>query len=76
MWNKGSIFAHFDGNLNTDSFIELLEEHLLPERRILSAALSSSINTPSIGVGGRRPGSLNRGGTSSCYLHTHLASME
>ena len=30
VWDEGSIFAQFDGHLNTDLFIELLEEHLLP----------------------------------------------
>ena len=30
VWDEGSVFAQFDGHLNTDLLLELLEEHLLP----------------------------------------------
>ena len=36
VWDQGSIFVHFRGHLDSDSFIALLEEHLLPEKENLA----------------------------------------
>ena len=36
VWDSGSIFVHYDGHLNSDAFIQLLEEHLLPEKENLA----------------------------------------
>ena len=36
VWNEGSIFVQFEGHLNSDSFIELLVQHLLPHKENLA----------------------------------------
>jgi transposase len=35
VWDQGSAFAQYDGHLNTDSFIDILEQHLLPHKENL-----------------------------------------
>ena len=36
VWDEGSLFVQFSGHLSADSFVELLKEHLLPERENLT----------------------------------------
>jgi transposase len=36
VWDEGSVFAQFEGHFNTDAFIEVLDEHLLPHKENLA----------------------------------------